>query len=124
MEKMTKREFMEAIIKAANEERIEAELGVFAEEEINKLDAALLKRKEKEVEKMAENAPLMDKIYDMLGDEPITATVVGEMLELSVQKASSLLRRMVDDGRAKKVDVKVPKKGVQKGYLKEEKATE
>lgn len=118
MEKMTKREFMEAIVKFANEGAVGEEYGAFAKEEIEKLDAALEKRREKVSAKQAENAPLMDKIYEMLGDEPMTATVVGEMLEVSTQKASALLRKMVDEGRVAKTDVKIPKKGVQKGYTR------
>ena len=118
MEKMTKREFMEAIVKFAEEDAIGAEYGDFAKEEIEKLDATLAKRRAKVSAKQAENAPLMDKIYEMLTDEPTTASVVGEMLEVSTQKASALLRKMVDEGRAAKTDVKIPKKGTQKGYSK------
>lgn len=120
MEKMTKREFMEAIVGLATEGKIEKELGEFAQTEIEKLDAVLEKRREKVSAKQAENAPLMDKIYEMLGDEPVTATVIGEMLEVSTQKASALLRKMVDEGRVAKTDVKIPKKGVQKGYIRVE----
>lgn len=118
MEKMSKREFLEGIVRAGEEGRIDAEYGVFAEEEIKKIDAALEKRREKMTAKQAENAPLMDKIYEMLGEEPMTATVVGEMMEISTQKASALLRKMVEEGRAGKTDVKVPKKGTQKGYVR------
>lgn len=121
MEKMTKREFMEVIVGLASEGKIDAELGAFAEEEIVKLDVTLAKRKEKISAKQAENAPLMDKIYEFLSDEPMTATVIGEMLEVSTQKASALLRKMVDEGRAEKTDIKIPKKGIQKGYTKIEK---
>lgn len=120
MEKMTKREFMEAIVKFAEEGTVGAEYGDFAKEEIEKLDATLARRREKVSAKQAENAPLMDKIYEMLTDEPMTATVVGEMLEVSTQKASALLRKMVEEGRAAKTDVKIPKKGTQKGYTRVE----
>ena len=118
MEKMTKREFMEAIVKFAEEGTVGAEYGDFAKEEIEKLDATLARRREKVSAKQAENAPLMDKIYEMLTDEPMTATVVGEMLEVSTQKASALLRKMVEEGRVAKTDVKIPKKGTQKGYIR------
>lgn len=115
---MTKREFMEAIVKFAEDGTVGAEYGAFAEEEIKKLNETLARRREKVSAKQAENAPLMDKIYEMLGDEPVTATVIGEMLEVSTQKASALLRKMVDEGRVAKTDVKIPKKGVQKGYIR------
>ena len=117
---MTKREFLTAIVELGTEGTISSELGDFAEEEIAKLDAALAKRKEKVSAKAAENAPLMDKIYEdiLKEDEVVTATVVGELMEVSTQKASALLRKMVDDGRATAEDVKIPKKGTQKGYKK------
>ena len=120
MEKMTKREFLEAIVGLSTEGKIESELGAFAEEEIVKMDEALAKRREKASAKAAENAPLMDKIYEdiLKEDEPVTATVVGELMEVSPQKASALLRKMVDEGRATVEDVKIPKKGTQKGYKK------
>lgn len=116
MEKMTKREFMTAIVNG----EMTDELKAFAAAEIEKMDAANEARKAKVSKKAAENAPLMDKIYNDILDEeePETATTVGEMLEVSTQKASALLRKMVEEGRAIKVDVKVPKKGIQKGYKK------
>ena len=120
MEKMTKREFLTAIVELGTEGTISSELGDFAEEEIAKLDAALAKRKEKVSAKAAENAPLMDKIYEdiLKEDEVVTATVVGELMEVSTQKASALLRKLVDEKRAIAEDVKIPKKGTQKGYKK------
>ena len=120
MEKMTKREFLTAIVELGVEGTISSELGDFAEEEIAKLDAALAKRKEKVSAKAAENAPLMDKIYEdiLKEDEVVTATVVGELMEISTQKASALLRKLVDEKRATVEDVKIPKKRTQKGYKK------
>lgn len=120
MEKMTKREFLTAIVELGVEGTISSELGDFAEEEIAKLDEALAKRRAKTSAKAAENAPLMDKIYEdiLKEDEVVTATVVGELMEISTQKASALLRKMVDEGRATAEDVKIPKKGTQKGYKK------
>lgn len=116
MEKMTKREFLTAIV----EGEINDELKAFAQEEIEKLDAALAKRKSKVDEKAKENLVLINKIYDSILEEevPYTATMVGETMEISTQKASSLLRKMVDMGMVNKIDVKIPKKGSQKGYLK------
>lgn len=112
---MTKREFMTAVLNG----EINDEVKLFAEEQIRKIDEANERNKEKRDAKRAENLPLMDKIYnDILGDEPVTATVVGEYMELSTQKASALLRALVEEGRAEKTEVKIPKKGTQKGYKK------
>lgn len=120
MEKMSKREFLEAIVGLSAEGKINAELGDFAGEEIKKMDETLAKRREKVSEKDKENAALRQKIWkDILKvDEAVTATVVGEMMEISTQKASAQLRKMVDEGLATQVDVKIPKKGIQKGYKK------
>ena len=113
---MTKREFLTKVIEVVADE----EMKTFAEEEIRKLDEALEKRKEKTSLKAAENAPLLDKIYEdiLKEDEPVTSTVVGEIMEVSTQKASFLLRKLVEQERAKSEDIKVAKKGTQKGYTK------
>ena len=116
-EKMTKREFLNAIVNG----EINEDIKTFAEEELEKLDAANAKRREQSSKKRAENQPLLDKIYDeILGDEPKTASEVAEVIETSVQKASSLLRTLVDEGKAESTEIKVPKRGKCKGYTKVE----
>ena len=113
MDKMTKREFYTAIM---NDE-IDKQVKLFAAEKLEKMDAANEKRRNTMSKKAQENLPLMEKIMDeILGEEPKTATDVSEVLEVSVQKASGLLRRLVEEGRAEKVDVKIKGKGTQKGY--------
>lgn len=114
MEKMTRREFLEAIV---NAETLEVELREFAAGELEKMDKALEKRKSKQSAKALANAPLVEQIKEnLLSDEPLLASAAGEYLEISVQKASALLRGMVADGIADVRDVKVLGKGVQKGY--------
>ena len=109
-EKMTKREFLNAIVNG----EINEDIKTFAEEE-------LAKRREQSSKKRAENQPLLDKIYDeILGDEPKTASEVAEIIETSVQKASSLLRTLEDEGKATSAEIKIPKKGKCKGYTKVE----
>lgn len=111
---MTKREFFEAIAAGTiTEEAIQ-----FATGELKKMDEAVEKRREKAAEKAVELEPIMDKIYeDILGEEPVTATVIGERLEISTQKASAIMRKMVEAGRAAKTDIKVQKRTV-KGYTR------
>jgi hypothetical protein len=107
---MTKRDFLEAIVKA---ETLEVELRKFAAEELEKMDKALEKRKAKQ----SANAPLIKQIKEnLLSDEPLLASAASEYLGVSVQKASALLRGMVADGIADVRDVKVLGKGIQKGY--------
>ena len=80
-------------------------------------DAANEKRRNTLSKKAQENLPLLQQITDeILTEEPKTATDVAAVLEVSVQKASGLLRRLVEDGKAVKVDVKIKGKGTQKGY--------
>ena len=110
---MTKREFYVAI---SNGEMTD-ELMAMAAAEIEKMDAANEKRKEKTSKKAEENQPLIDRIVnEILTTEPQTATDVAAVLEVSVQKASSLCRAAVAQGKAVQSDVKVPKKGNQKAY--------
>ena len=87
-----------------------------ATERLEKLDEANEKRKNRISKKAEENAPIKEAILGVLGEEPKTATVVGEELSISTQKASALLRQLVEAGSVEKTDVKVTGKGVQKGY--------
>lgn len=107
---MTKREFLNAVIA----ETQNTELASFAVAELEKLDARNAKRSEKPSKKSLENAPLIEKIKTLLTSEPTLASTVAESLGISTQKASALLRQI--DG-VSVVDVKVPKKGTQKGYF-------
>lgn len=113
MDKMTKREFYTAIMNGEIDEQVK----LFAAEELEKMDAANEKRRNTLSKKAQENQPLLQQITDeILSEEPKTATDVAAVLEVSVQKASGLLRRLVEDGKAVKVDVKIKGKGTQKGY--------
>ena len=115
---MTNREFLNAI---ATNETLAEEIRTHAEAEIAKMDAANEKRKNKVSKKAEENAPLIETIVnEILGTEPVTASDVAATLGVSVQKASSLLRTIAAAGNANVTDVKIPKKGTQKGYTKVE----
>ena len=113
MDKMTKREFYTAIMKGEIDEQVK----LFATEELEKMDAVNEKRRNTLSKKAQENQPLLQQITnEILTEEPKTATDVAAILNVSVQKASGLLRRLVEDGQAVKVDVKIKGKGTQKGY--------
>ena len=113
MDRMTKREFYTAIMNGEIDEQVK----LFASEELEKMDAANEKRRNTLSKKAQENLPLLQQIIDeILTEEPKTATDVAAVLEVSVQKASGLLRRLVEEGKAAKVDVKIKGKGTQKGY--------
>ena len=111
---MTKREFLTKI--AAIED---VELAEFAQNELAKMDEANAKRKEKTSKKAEENQPLIDRIAnEILGTEPMTATDVAAVMELSVQKVSALCRAAVAQGLVVQSEVKVPKRGKMKAYTR------
>ena len=111
---MTKREFLMEVAKIENEE-----LAEFAQAELKKMDDANEKRKEKTSKKAEENQPLVDRIVnEILGTEPKTASDVAAILEVSVQKASSLCRAAVALSKAVQSEIKVKGKGTVKAYTK------
>lgn len=115
----TMREFWNAII---TEEVISDVMREFAEKQLAQMDATNEKRKERAAEKAKEKEPRIRLVADMLTNEPKTATMIAmelseaEGTEVKVQAASALLRKAVEKGWACVQDIKVPKKGTQKGY--------
>lgn len=112
---MTKREFYVAI---ANGE-MNDEVKTAAAEYIAKMDEANEKRKNALSKKQEENEAIKAEILEHLNSEAKTATTIGELMGISTQKASALLRQLVNDGKATATEVKIPKKGTQKGYVKD-----
>lgn len=111
---MTKREFYNAI---ANGQMTD-ELMDYATEQITRMDSANEKRKNTLSKKQEENEAVKVEMLKHLGTEPMTATTVGELMGISTQKASALLRQLVNDSKATATEVKIPKKGTQKGYVR------
>lgn len=116
---MTNREFFEAIVSNTS---LSAEMHEHAEKEIARIDAANEKAAAKRAEKAAEDQPLFDALTAALTSEFQTASDLMGVVEKSVQKTSSLLRKLVKMGIAVDGDVKIPKKGTQKGYKLAEQA--
>lgn len=106
---MTKREFLNAVITSVDN----TELVEFATSELEKLDARNAKRASTPSKKSIENEPIKNAIKAVLTTEPMTASEIASKVEISIQKASALLRQI--DG-LNVVDVKVKGKGTQKGY--------
>lgn len=109
----TKREMLNVI--AAGE--MNEEVMAWAKAEITKMNDANKARRNKMSKRAQENLPIIEAIKGVLTDEPQTATMIGEKVGISTQKASALLRQIVDAGHATKVEVKIKGKGKQKGYL-------
>ena len=106
---MTNREFYTAVINGTITEDMVAK----AHEEIAKLDERNAKRASKPSKKSLENEPIKAKILEVLSTEPKVASEVAELVGISTQKASALLRQI--EG-LEVSEVKVPKKGKMKGY--------
>ena len=109
---MTNREFYETVINA----NINDEITAYASAAIEKMDKANEKRRNTPTKSQKENEPIIAAITEILNDEVKTASDIAATLEISVQKASSLLTKLVKDGIATSEDIKVPKKGTVKGY--------
>ena len=113
---MTNREFYTNIV---NGVLTEAEKD-FATAALVKMDETNAKRKEKNAEKPSkkaeENAPLVAEAITVLGTETKIAADVAAAMNISVQKASVILRQAVAEGKATVEDIKIPKKGTVKGY--------
>ena len=111
---MTNREFLTAIANGT----INDEVIAHATASIEKLDAANLARKNKPSKKALENAPIIEQIVNevLTVDTPMTAGQVAEVVGISTQKASALLRSIVAAGNATVTDVKVAGKGTVKAY--------
>ena len=96
-----------------------AELLGYAANEIQKLDDAKEKRKEKPTKAQKENAAIREQLHaymvEHLSDEYFSQTELGEALEISPNKAGALARQLVQAGLAEATDVKV-KGGTRKGY--------
>lgn len=105
---MTYREFYNAVIEGT----ITEDMVEFAKGAVEKLDARNAKRAERPSKKAIENEPIKAKIAEILTDTPQTASEIATKVEISVQKASALLRQM----DTKVCDVKIKGKGTQKGY--------
>lgn len=114
--RMTSREFFTAVI----EGKIDDEIKEFAQLQIEKLDSKNAKRKTTESKTQKENKDIKKTLLaTMEKDKVYTASeVAGMEIEgiTSTQKASALLRQMVETGTLTSEEVKVKGKGKVKGY--------
>lgn len=121
---MTKRNFYEAMINYATsgdayfvdadgaEVTVTAEdIQAFAENEIALLDKKAVKAKERAAKAKAEGDALYEAVCEVLTDVPQTIADVAAQIEgddVSVAKVTYRLTKAVKDGKAVKVEVKVP----------------
>lgn len=107
---MTNREFYNAVIANA----ITEEVISHASDALVKLDERNAKRASKPSKTQIANEPIVKAISEVLTSEPMLASKIAELCEISTQKASALVKKV--DG-VQSVDVKVKGKGTQKGYF-------
>lgn len=116
---MTKREVYEAVIANQN---VSEEIRSYFEDELVKMDERNRRNAEKRAEKAKENEPIKAAIFEALGEEPKTATTIRDEIsgefDVSTQKVSAMLRKLVEAGDVDKEDVKIKGKGTQKGYTR------
>ena len=116
MEKITKRQTLEAILEAAKGEtaifKYDNEVIIaFAENEIALLDKKAVKAKERAAEKRAQGDELSVVVASVLTDElqsiaDITAQIEGE--DVSVGKVQYRLRMLAETEKAVKGEIKIP----------------
>ena len=113
---MTQRTFLEMVVNA----NISDEMTAYAMERIKHLDDVNEHRKAKGSKTQRANAEVKKAILASLEENTVyTASQVAEMgIEgiTSTQKASALLRQMVETGTLTSEEVKVKGKGKVKGY--------
>ena len=110
MTKMTKREFFEAVMALEN---VDAELVLFAEQEIEKMNERNAKRKNTPSKTAIANEPIKAQIVEVLTETPQSASEIAEKVGISTQKCSALLRQIEN---LTVTEIKVKGKGKVKGY--------
>lgn len=131
VERVTKRDYFEAIIEAMKTGEVKMELEKiieFCENEITLLDKKAIKAKERAATKKAEADDLMDKVYAVLSDtEFMTRNAVmdalGDMPEdVTISKVGARLTKLVDAMKVEKSEQTVAnaegKKSKCMGYRK------
>ena len=119
---MTNRDFYNAIINADLTAVFEDEMAESVKEHakaaLGKLDATNEKRRNSTSKKELENMPLMEQVVnEVLSFEPMTASDIGAAIGVNHNKATHIVKMAVTRGLAGVKDIKVPKKGMQKGYF-------
>lgn len=113
---MTSREFFNAVI----EGNITDEIKDFAKSQIEKLDSKNAKRKTTDSKAQKENKAIKELLLATMEKDKvyIASEVAGMEIEgiTSTQKASALLRQLVETGTLTSEEVKVKGKGKVKGY--------
>lgn len=110
---MTEREFLNAVIGGT----VTEEVIKHAEANVAKLDKRNASRSSKPSKVALANAPIKEAILAFVAEnEDAIASAIATGCEISVQKASTLCRQLVEEGQMTSQEVKVPKRGKVKAY--------
>lgn len=111
---MTNREFLNAVIALSASE----EITKHAKAMIASLDKRNAVRTSKPSKTQLENAPIKEAILGAIAEmnAEVSASELHERLNISVQKASSLCRQLVEEGKLSKGERKEKGKGLVKVY--------
>ena len=111
---MTNREFLNAVIALSASE----EITEHAKAMIAFLDKRNAARTSKPSKTQLENAPIKKAILGVIAEmnAEVSASELHERLNISVQKASSLCRQLVEEGKLSKGERKEKGKGLVKVY--------
>lgn len=111
---MTNREFLNAVIALSASE----EITEHAKAMIASLDKKNAARTSKPSKTQLENAPIKEAILGVIAEmnAEVSASELHERLNISVQKASSLCRQLVEEGKLSKGERKEKGKGLVKVY--------
>ena len=111
---MTNREFLNAVIALSASE----EITEHAKAMIASLDKRNSARTSKPSKTQLENAPIKEAIMGVIAEmnAEVSASELHERLNISVQKASSLCRQLVEEGKLSKGERKEKGKGLVKVY--------
>lgn len=111
---MTNREFLNAVIALSASE----EITEHAKAMIASLDKRNAARTSKPSKTQLENSPIKEAILGVIAEmnAEVSASELHERLNISVQKASSLCRQLVEEGKLSKGERKEKGKGLVKVY--------
>lgn len=111
---MTNREFLNAVIALSASE----EITEHAKAMIASLDKRNAARTSKPSKTQLENAPIKEAILGVIAEmnAEVSVSELHERLNISVQKASSLCRQLVEEGKLSKGERKEKGKGLVKVY--------
>ena len=114
--KISRRVFFETLL---SEYELRTDLVEFAEGELAKLEAEAEKRRAATAKKAEEFEPIKAQLLELLEELPRSTADLAKEVGISTPRATSLLRKLVDEGKAVAHDFKPTGKGrTVKGYTR------